>query len=124
MKCYRIYKHEPNKNYLHTGVGVGRNQYEALLECLENHMNAGDGRYYVGAGPGEKARMADPFAGVPFTVKNDTIVRTRGSFEYIQRFMDALEISTQIYQLKELLESLGICFIGLIRNLSYRNSQA
>ena len=122
VECYRVYKSEPKKNLLYTGVGVGRNRREALADCLGNHMNAGDGQYHVGEGPGERARVADPYAGVPFMVKNGTIIKSRGFIEQIQRFMDALDILAWILRFTELLESLGLFFIGFKGNSSRRNA--
>ena len=69
-KGYRLY-FAPSPDRLYSGlIGVGKTKRRALLECLANFENHGDGVYHARRSYSTKARFVDSYESNGFIVED------------------------------------------------------
>ena len=117
-KGYRIC-YKPGPGRLYSGlIGVGKTKRKALVECLANFKNHGDGVYYVRRSLSTKARLVDPYEGTRFVVEDGKVTnndRTFLNFDRMWRVIEIGRIFCEIWEVfkplvLELLKSLGQLF--------------
>ena len=113
-KGYRIY-YAPSPGCLYSGlIGAGKTKRTALVECLANFRNHGDGVYYVRRSLSTKARLVNPYEGTRYIVEDGKVATNIGKLVNFDKIWRIIEVGSILYKISEFLNSLGQLIIACL----------